>query len=183
MERVSLFKLYFAFLMTGIELLGGGFVIVPVLTKHIITKRRWITRNELAKYYALSQSLPGIIAVNTATFVGYKLRGKWGALVSILGLITSPFIVICLIANILSRLTDLSIIQDIFYGVGLAVVVLIYLGVKEMWKFSVVDFVSVVIFVGAFCGSYFFNLSPVMIVIASILYGVFMKFIGEKMKW
>ena len=182
MQKVSLFELYIAFLKTGLELLGGGFVIVPILTKNIIEKKNWITKDELTKYYALSQSLPGIIAINTSTFVGYQLRGKWGALISILGLITSPFIVICLIANILSTLTDLTIIQDIFYGVGLAVVILIYLAVKEMWSFSVVDFVSVVIFIGAFCASFFLNLSPVVIVIASILYGVLMKFIGEKIK-
>ena len=182
MEKVSLIELYLAFCKTGLELLGGGFVIVPILTKNIIDKKRWVTRDELAKYYALSQSLPGIIAINTSVFVGYKLRGKRGALVSILGLITSPFIVICLIANILSQLTDLTIVQDIFYGVGIAVVILIYLAIKEMWNFSVVDFVSTVIFIGAFCGAYFLNLSPVIIVIVSILYGVFMKFIGEKMK-
>ncbi len=179
MNKPSLIELYFVFLKTGIELLGGGFVIVPLLTKNIVNKKGWITKDDLMKYYALSQSLPGIIAVNTATFVGYNLRGKTGALISILGIITSPFIIICAIANILNQLTNLTIIEDIFYGVGIAVIILVYLAVKEMWEFSVIDFPSFVIFTGAFCASFFFNISPVWIIAGAILYGILIKIAGK----
>ena len=180
--KISLKDIYTEFFLLGVQLLGGGYVLVPLMTKSLIDRRGWITKEELTDFYALSQSLPGIIAANISCFTGYKLRGKSGALTALLGIITSPVISIILIAEIIDKLLKISFIQSIFWGVGIAVIILVYLTVKEMWKFSLIDFLSWIIFLFAFSLSFFFNISPALIIVLSLILGVTFKFIQEQLK-
>lgn len=178
--KISLKDIYIEFFKIGVQLLGGGYVIVPLIQQNIIDKHHWITNEELTDYYALSQSIPGIIAANISTFVGYKLRGKTGALVSLLGIITSPIISILLIASIIDLLLKFSYIQSIFWGVGIAVIILVFLSIKEMWKNSVFDLPTWIIFLFAFGLSFFLKISPVLIIIASIIFGITVKLIKRR---
>jgi len=179
--KISLKDIYTEFFLLGVQLLGGGYVLVPLMTKSLVEKRKWITKEELTDFYALSQSLSGIIAANISCFTGYKLRGKFGALAALLGIITSPVISILLIAEIIDKLLNISFIQSIFWGVGIAVIILIYLTIKEMWKFSLVDITSWLIFFVAFVLSFFLNISPVLIVIFSVFIGVGIKFLEKNL--
>ncbi len=178
--KVRLRDLYIEFLLLGIQLLGGGYVIVPLIQQSIIDKHHWITNEELVDYYALSQSIPGIIAANISAFVGYKIRGKSGAAVALLGIITSPIISILIVALIVDYLLKISFIQSIFWGVGVAVIILVYLTIKEMWKNSLTDFVSWIIFLGCFIASFFFKFSPVLAIICSVIFGVSYKLIQKR---
>ncbi|MBE7706383.1 MAG: chromate transporter [Cyanobacteria bacterium SIG30] len=180
--KKTLWQIYLTFSKMGLELLGGGYVIVPVLKREIIENKNWITEKELTEFYALSQTLPGIIAVNVSVFTGYKLKGKLGAFMALLGIITFPLIIICLLASILSLITSLDIIKSIFFGVGVAVIILIYLSIKEMWKFSVFDVATSIIFVTSFVVSFFFNVSPVFIVLGSILLSISYKILERRFK-
>ena len=178
--KISLKDIYIEFFLLGLQLLGGGYVLVPLMTKSLIEKRSWITKEDLTEFYALSQSLPGIIAANISCFTGYKLRGKFGALFALLGIITAPVLSILFIAEIIDKLLKISFIQSVFWGVGIAVIILVYLTVKEMWKFSLVDIISWLIFLISFSLAFFFNVSPVLIIIFSVVFGIFVKFIQEK---
>ena len=173
--KVSLKDIYKEFFWLGVQLLGGGYVIVPLIQQSIIDKRNWITNEELTNFYALGQSIPGIIAANVSAFVGYKLRNKRGAAVALLGIITSPIIAILLVATIIDFLLEISFVQSIFWGVGSAVIILVYLTIKEMWKNSLTDFVTWVIFLGCFSASFFFKVSPVLAIIGSVIVGVSYK--------
>ena len=108
--KVSLKDIYKEFFWLGVQLLGGGYVIVPLIQQSIIDKRNWITNEELTNFYALGQSIPGIIAANVSAFVGYKLRNKRGAAVALLGIITSPIIAILLVATIIDFLLKISFV-------------------------------------------------------------------------
>lgn len=178
--KVSLKDLYFEFLVLGIQLLGGGYVIVPLIQQSIIDKRHWITNEELVDFYAISQSIPGIIAANISAFVGYKLRGKSGAAIALLGIITSPIISILIVALIVDFLLKISFIQSIFWGVSVAVIILVYLTIKEMWKNSLTDFVSWIIFLACFSSSFFFKFSPVLAIIGSVIIGISYKLIQKR---
>ena len=180
--KASLKDIYFEFLLLGIQLLGGGFVIVPLMQKSLIEKRNWITNEELTDYFAISQSLPGIIAANISTFVGYKIRGKLGALVALIGIITSPILTILLIASIIDILLKFSFIKSIFWGVGIAVIILVILAIKEMWANSIKDVPTWIIFILAFTLSFFFKFSPVFIIIGSIIFGLIVKFVEKRYK-
>ena len=178
--KISLKDIYYEFFILGAQLLGGGYVIVPLMRSRLIENKKWISEDELVDYYALSQSLPGIIAANISIFTGYKLRGKFGGLTALLGIITSPVISILLIAFIIDKLLTLKFIENIFWGVGIAVIIMMYLTVKEMWSKSVQDIKSFIIFLAAFFASYFFQLSPIYIVILAIILGISIQKLRRK---
>ena len=134
--QISLLKLYVIFLKIGAILLGGGYVILPILTSELCEKRSLIEESVLVDYFALSQSLPGIVAANISMFVGYKLCGKFGAVSAMLGVITVPFCMIVMLASILGRFTNNICLNGIFWGIGVAVVALIILTIREIWQKS-----------------------------------------------
>ena len=156
-------------------LLGGGYVILPLLQSELVEKKEWITDDDLVEYYALSQSVPGIIAANISVFTGYKLNGFIGALAAVLGVITPAFLAIILLASLLQTLVSLSIVQSIFWGVGIGVIMLLYLATKEMWNKSITDKFTCIIFITAFILSACFKISPALIIIGTIIIGIFYR--------
>ena len=168
----SFYSIFKTFFKIGTLLLGGGYVILPLLQSELSDKKGWIDKDELSEYYALSQSIPGIIAANISIFTGYKLNGQNGAIAAISGLITPAFLAILILATLITQISDTSIFKSIFWGVGIGVIILIFIAVKEMWKKSVVDKFTCVVFIGAFILSACFKMNPALIVILSIIAGI-----------
>lgn len=180
MEK-SFYSIFKTFFKVGTLLLGGGYVILPLLTSELVDKKHWITSDELCEFYALGASLPGIIAVNTAIFTGRKLLGRKGAIAAIIGVVMPAFLAIILLASILSEIVNKPTVQHIFWGVGIGVIVLLFLAVKEMWKKCVVDKFSVVVY--AICLILaFLRLIPLsLIVILALISGIiFQRFEDKK---
>lgn len=170
MEK-NCFNIFKTFFKIGTLLLGGGYVILPLLQSEIADKKGWATMDELCEYYALSQSLPGVIAANVSIFVGYNLLKSRGAVSALAGLIMPAFLAIILISNILAQIVNYPTTQNIFAGVGVGVVVLVILTVKEMWGKSVVDKFTLFIFAYALISA-LAHLSPVLIVLSSVFMGI-----------
>lgn len=175
MNRISLFKLFLIFVKVGAILLGGGYVILPILMSEFVEKRNLVEQEDLIDYFALSQSLPGIIAANISMFVGYKLRGKIGAVIAMLGVIFVPFWCIVLLASVLSSITQNTYVQGALWGVGVAVIALIMLTVREMWQKSTRNMYFYTIFILALLSLIFLNLSPIKTILIFTLLGVFYK--------
>ncbi len=171
MEK-SFYSIFKTFFKVGTMLLGGGYVILPLLQSEIVEKRKWISSEELTEFYALSQSVPGIIAANISVFTGYKLKGFVGALAAVLGVITPAFLAIILLASLLQTLVSLNIVQNIFWGVGIGVIMLLYLATREMWNKSIVDKFTCIIFITTFLLSACFKFSPALIIIGAIIAGI-----------
>ena len=173
--KISLKDIFLVFFKVGALLLGGGYVILPLLTAEIVEKKTWITKEELVDYYSISQCLPGIIAVNTAVFTGYKLRGKFGAITAVVAMCLSPFLAIICLASILAQLTTNPIVINIFWGVGIGILIMILLTVKEIWDKSVVDKFTMLLFLLIFGVTVFLNFSPVLAILSSVLIGICYK--------
>lgn len=169
--NVKLSELFFICTKIGALLLGGGYVIVPLLISEFVEKKRWLTKEEVLNFYALGQCVPGIIAPNTIMFLGYKLRGKMGAIAALLGLCLSPVAAILLVASFISVIANLAIMKNIFWGVNIAIIVLIFLTIKEVWSTSVVDKLTFLFFIFAFLLC-IFGLSPAWVIVFAILFGV-----------
>ena len=169
--NVKLSELFFICTKIGALLLGGGYVIVPLLISEFVDKKRWLTKEEVLNFYALGQCVPGIIAPNTIMFLGYKLRGKMGAIAALLGLCLSPVAAILLVASFISVIANLAIMKNIFWGVNIAIIVLIFLTIKEVWSTSVVDKLTFLFFIFAFLLCIFW-LSPAWVIVFAILFGV-----------
>ena len=126
-------------------------------------------------YYAMAQCLPGIIMVNTAAFVGRKYRGKLGGVVAALGSMLPSLIIITVIAMFLTAFSDYPVVKNAFAGIRVCVVVLIVNAVVKLWKKSVVDWKTFLIFLLVFAGSVFLNISPVLYVLAAAVAGVVIR--------
>ena len=175
MEK-TLYQIFKTFFKVGTLLLGGGYVILPLLQSELVDKKNWINDDELCEYYALSQSVPGIIAANTAIFVGYKLRRTAGAFVATLGIVMPAFISIIIVARLLEEIIKLKFIQSIFWGVGIGVLILIFLAVNEMWRKSIVDKFTCWIFFIIFILSACFKAPPAALIILAIFIGLWLPF-------
>lgn len=172
---MSLIKMFFVFMKIGALLIGGGYVILPLLTSEFSEKRNLISSDELLDYFALSQSLPGIIAANMSIFIGYKLKGKFGAVAAFCGVIFVPFWAIVFLASCLESLTNVTFIQQALKGVGAGVIALIGLTAREAWQKSNKDGFFYCIFLFALLALLWIKLSPIEVIILFLLIGIMYK--------
>ena len=172
---MSLFRLFLIFVKIGAILLGGGYVILPIMLSEFTEKRDLVSKDDIINYYALAQSLPGIVAANISMFVGYKLRGVFGAVVAMIGIIFVPFWSIILLASILSVFINNNYVHGLLWGVGVAVTALIMLTVREMWQNAKIDLFFYLIFIISLMLLLLFKLSPVCVIISMTVLGVLIK--------
>lgn len=178
----NFYGIFKTFFKVGTLLLGGGYVILPLLTSELVDKKKWITSEELCEFYALGASLPGIIAANTAIFTGRKLLGTKGAIAATVGMVLPAFLAIVLFASILSELITKPSIQHIFWGIGIGVIVLLFLAVKEMWKKSVTDKFSILTYIICLALAISGKVPPSITVIFALFFGIFWQKIEDLKK-
>lgn len=177
----ELFDLFWTFCKIGALTFGGGYAMLPLIQREIVENKKWSTEKEILDYYAVGQCTPGVIAVNTATFIGYKLKGIIGGIVATLGVVFPSLIIILIIAAFLQNFADLAIVQSAFAGIRVAVVALIITTVFKLLKSSIKDYLCAIVALLAFILSAFLGLSPVYVVIAAGLTGFIAKSLrGEK---
>ena len=138
--------LFWTFSKIGVCTFGGGYAMLPILQREVVEKKGWATEEELTDYFAVGQCTPGIIAVNTATFIGYKYRGIPGGVLATLGLVFPSLVIITLIAAFLSNFADIPVVQHALAGINAAVVALIAASVVKLGKSNLKDALSVCIF-------------------------------------
>lgn len=179
----ELFDLFWTFCKIGALTFGGGYAMLPLIQREIVENKKWSTEKGILDYYAVGQCTPGVIAVNTATFIGYKLKGIIGGIVATLGVIFPSIVIILIIATFLQNFADLAIVQSAFAGIRVAVVSLIITTVVKLIKSSIKDYLGVIIAIIAFVISAFIGLSPVYVVIAAALTGFISKGLRGDKKW
>ena len=183
-SRISLLgKLFLSFAKIGVMTFGGGLAMLPMLERELVENRKWVTNEEILDYYAVGQCTPGIIAVNTATFVGYKQSKVLGAIIATLGMVFPSLVIIAVIAAVLSNFADIPAVQHAFAGIRIAVCALITSAVIKLAKSNVKSLVQIIIAVAAFVVIAVFGASPVVVVIGSAVAGLVLgKFglIGKK---
>ena len=130
----QLFGLFGAFAVVGVTTFGGGYAMLPALQREVVEKRRWATEEEVMDWYAIGQCTPGVIAVNTATFVGQKQAGIWGGIFATLGVVFPSLIIIMIIAAFIQNFAHLPAVQNAFAGIRVCVCVLILNAVVKLWK-------------------------------------------------
>ena len=172
--------LFFTFAKIGVMTFGGGAAMLPMLQRELLDNKNWVEEEELLDYYAIGQCTPGIIAVNTATFVGCKKRGIAGGIIATLGMVFPSLVIITLIAGAIRNFADIPAVISAFAGIRVCVCVLILNAVLKLRKKSVTDRITAVIFVLVLLGSYFLDLSPVVFVIISAAVGIIVKSLSEK---
>ena len=171
----ELWELFWTFAKMGVMTFGGGMAMLPILQREVVENKHWATEEELTDYYAIGQCTPGIIAVNTATFIGQKYDGAVGGIVATLGLVFPSVVIISILAGLISNFADLAWVKNAFAGIQVCVCVLIFNAVIKLLKKSVVDKRTAVIFAVVLLGGLFLKLSPVWFVIGAALAGIILK--------
>jgi len=167
--------LFLTFSRIGVLTFGGGYAMLPILQREVVENKNWATDEELVDFYAIGQTTPGIIAVNTSTFIGQKQRGSLGGIVATLGFVFPSYIIITLISMFMQNFSELAIIQNAFAGIRVSVYILILNAVLKLWKNSIVDKVGILIFALVFILSVSTSLSPVILIILAAFIGVAAK--------
>ena len=168
----TILNLYFAWFKIGMFTFGGGYAMLPLIQKEVIDKHNWASEEEILDYYAIGQCTPGIIAVNTATFVGYYQKGIMGAVAGTLGVVSPSIIIITLIASLISNFMEIAIVQHALAGINVAVCVLMFTAIQNLWKKSIKNIGSFTIFAVALVLALFTDLSTVYLVILAAVLGV-----------
>ncbi len=168
----ELLDLFFTFARIGGLTFGGGYAMLPMLQKEVVEKRGWATNEELMDYYAIGQCTPGIIAVNTATFIGNKTRGVIGGIVATLGVVFPSLVIITIIAAFISNFADLAVVKNAFAGIRVCVFVLILNAVVKLGKSSIKDAVTLGIFLVVLIGSLLLDVSPIIFVLIAAVVGI-----------
>ena len=171
----ELWVLFWTFAKMGVMTFGGGVAMLPILQREVVDGKGWATEEELTDYYAIGQCTPGIIAVNTATFIGQKLYGAAGGITATLGVVFPSVVIISILAGLISNFADLVWVKNAFAGIRVCVCVLILNAVLKLLKKSVVDKRTAAIFALVLLGGVFLKVSPVWFVIAAAAAGVILK--------
>lgn len=168
----QLLELFLVFFKMGSFTFGGGYAMLPIIQEEIVNKRNWATDEEILDYYAIGQSTPGIIAVNTATFIGYNKQGILGGVVATLGVVSPSIIIITIIAAFFKNFQDYTIVQHAFGGIRVVVAALILNAVLKMYKDSVKDWVGILLFLASFLILVLLDITPIIVIVSSAIIGI-----------
>ncbi len=160
----NLWKLFRLFFKVGLFTFGGGYAMLPLLKVELVNKRRFVTEQELLDLYSIGQCTPGIIAVNVATFIGYKQQGIKGAIATTLGIVAPSLIIIMLLASVLKEFADNRYVTYAFAGIRICVAALIFNIIYDLARKNIKNYLGAIIFLGALVLLIAFNLSAVWIV-------------------
>lgn len=176
----SLWELYSSFFRIGILTFGGGYAMLPMIEKEVVDKHKWATIEEIMDYFAISQCTPGVIAVNSATFIGYRTGGILGGIVATIGVVTPSVIIISLVATVLQSFYDNKYVKSAFQGIGVAVCAILVQAILKIGKSGIKDFVTGAIAILAFILSAFFNVPTIAIIIGAGFAGILYKVLKER---
>ena len=179
---ITYLKLFYTFAKIGMFTIGGGYAMIPLIEREIV-KKNWMSKEEFMEMFALTQSLPGVFAVNISIFVGYKLHKVSGSLVCALATILPSFAIMMLIAMFFARFQDNEVMIRIFNGIRPAVVAFILFPCISAVRALKLKYVQLVAPVIATVLIWQFGLSPVYVVLAGIAGGlVYTLWLKDKIK-
>lgn len=177
---ISSFALFKVFFRIGLFSVGGGYAMLPMLKRELVENHKWISSKDLLNFYAIGQSTPGIIAVNTATFTGYKKAGVTGALASTAGIVVPSVAIISLLAAFFAGFQNVPLVQNAFKGIRVGVCVNLGFTLFSLFRQSIKDTTGIVLALLALYAVALLRVSPVLVIIAAGLYGWISGIPGHK---
>lgn len=177
-----LLELFLTFAKVGVMTFGGGYAMLPILQREVVENKKWATDEEIADYFAIGQCTPGVIAVNTATFIGQKTAGILGGIVATLGVVFPSIVIITALAGVIQMFAENPIVKNAFAGIRVCVCVLIFNSVLKLGKSSIKDKWTIAIFAIILFLAFFTSLSPIVFVLFAAICGIVIKSLEAKKK-
>lgn len=171
----KILHMFITFFKIGAFTFGGGYAMIPLIEREVVDKNNWLSKEEFIDVIAISQSFPGALAINSCTFIGYKIGGTLGAVLGLLGVALPSFIIILIIAMAFNSFRNLKIVNLIFRGINAAVPVLILVGVNSLARVLDKTITNFIIIILTIILTVFLDVSPVYIIIGAALFGIFIN--------
>ena len=178
----ELLMLFASFAKIGAFTFGGGYAMLPMLQKELVERRKWTSEDEIMDYFAIGQCTPGVIAVNTATLIGYKRKGVLGGIFATLGVIFPSMVIITVIAACLRNFAEYEAVKHAFGGIRVCVCVLIVNAVIKLGKKSLPNLLSVGIFSVVLLLALWGKIQTAFLVLLAGAFGVILHFLSKKRK-
>lgn len=175
-------QLFLTFLKIGAFTFGGGYAMIPIIQKEVVDKKKWLTEEDILDVVAIAESTPGPIAINAATFVGYKVAGFFGALCSTLGVVLPSFLIILLVSVFYKKFSQAQVVKNAFWGIRIAVLALILNALLALHKQSPKKLFTYVIAFLAFVAVVFFKLNIILIIVLAAIAGLVYEYAGKEEK-
>lgn len=167
-----LFSIFITFAKVGALTFGGGYSMLPLVQREVIEKKHWATEEDVMDYYAVSQCLPGLIAVNTALLIGYKKKGVLGGIAAALGVVFPSLVIILVIAMFLQNAFNYPLVQKAFAGVRVVVCALIMQAIVKLWKTALRGWFGYAVYLAALAVALFAGVNIIFIILASVALGI-----------
>lgn len=167
-----LFSVFGVFFKIGAFTFGGGYAMIPLIQKETVEKKKWVTDNDILDIVAIAESTPGPIAVNAATFVGFKLAGFWGALCATFGIVIPSFVAILIFSFLFKKFHDIKILQYAFGGIRAGVLALLIKALISMYRQAPKSLFAYIIMALTFILTTVFNINLIYIIIGCAITGV-----------
>ncbi len=168
----ELFKMFITFFKIGSFTFGGGYAMIPLIEREVVDTNHWISKDEFIDVIAISQSFPGALAINSCTFIGYKIGGVTGGILGLLGVGLPSFLIILVIAVAFSKFRDMYLVELIFNGINAAVPLLILVGVNSLAQVLPKTVTNIILVLVTIILNAFLDVNPVYIILAAAIYGV-----------
>lgn len=172
----DLLDLFVSFMKIGAFTFGGGYAMLPMIQREIVENKKWATEDEILDYFAVAQCTPGVIAVNTATFVGHKIKGIAGGIIATFGVIFVPVIIISLIATVLKSISHLKVVENALWGIRIAVCASITASIIGLLRKSVKGKMGIILFLASALVGIIFDISPIFTVLVAGIIGLTVNF-------
>jgi chromate transporter len=175
-----LIEIFITFFKIGSFTFGGGYAMIPLIEKEVVENKKWVTPEEVVDVFAVAQSMPGAIAINSSTFIGYKISGKKGAIVATLGVILPSFLIITLIAIFFSKFQNAPAVEAVFSGIRPAIVGLISFAAVKVSKTSIVDRTGLILALLSIFLVVIFDVQPIFIILGGAAIGLAIYHLSPK---
>lgn len=176
-------KLFITFFKIGAFTFGGGYAMIPIIQHEVVEKNHWVTDDDILEIIAISESTPGPIAINSATFIGYRICGFWGSFFSTLGVVLPSFVIILLISFVLNEFQELKAVQYAFNGIRAGVLALLVKALVGMYKKSPKNRVAYTVIAASFVAALFakyFGISVLWVIIGCAIFGLTASVYADK---
>jgi len=171
-KAAKLFKIFMVFFRIGAFTIGGGYAMIPLIEKEVVDKNKWVTEEEIVDVFAIAQSAPGAIAINSSVFIGYKIEGFKGAVAALLGIISPSFFIILLIAIALQGFKDNIYVKKAFWGIRAGVSALVLLSVIKLSKSAIKDTLGIIIAAASFLVIVVFDIHSILAIVSGCIIGL-----------
>lgn len=176
----QIFLLFTSFFKISLFTFGGGYAMIPLMQNEVVDKQNWISKKDLFEIIAVAESAPGPIAINTATFIGFRVGGFVGAAATAVGVILPSFLIILVVSSLLREFEDAKILKYAFSGIKAGVLALIIKALYSMYKECPKNAMSYIIVGGAFIAVSFFNINVLLVVAFAAVFGIVSSFIMKR---